>query len=705
MHKTSCRSALVAFAGACAVLTGATAAAAQTGGLDGYTPAHAVREQAYEQRFQNAVDPASIAANNRSLAAFNRLDGTAGDRRGFQQSLATLRSYGLDVHGASYGVYLSKPRNIQVTMTAPYRRALATMEHNNFPWQTDTENVVPGYNAYSPSGDVQAAVVYANYGRPEDFKALDDMGIDVRGKIVLVRYGKNFRGVKAHLAEQRGAAGVVIYSDPQDDGFVKGPVYPNGPFRPADGIQRGSIQYLFYYPGDPLTPGQPSVAGTQRLDPSEAANLPHIPTTPISYSEAEPLLRALGGPMAPKEFQGGLGFPYHVGPGPTAVHMDLDIAYDQAPINNAIAVIRGTKHPDQLVILGGHQDAWTYGANDDLSGWTSVMEIGRRLGALMHKGWRPDRTIVLAGWDGEEYGLLGSTEWTEQYERYLHGHAVAYLNVDITAGKTFSAGAVPALDGLLFDVTKTVAEPNASTSVFDAWKGDAASPTVDRLGSGSDYTAPLDHVGVPALEIGYTSPSGEYHSSYDDTYQLEHFLDPGYVHQAAAAKILGAAALRLANADIFPLRYSTYAQAVLGYVDDLQKVEQEPGAAQVDLAPLREAADAWSTATSALEARAAALLDNPGHGAKRKWAQRRINAALLRQERFLITPAGLPGRPWFRHQIYAPGVNSGYATQELPGMRDAVEQGDAATAAHYRDLLVASLQAAAADAAAAADER
>ena len=299
-----------------------------------------------------------------------------------------------------------------------------------------------------------------------------------------------------------------------------------GGFGPADGVILRDYLRL-----------HPEVSGVLAGTTSQAATLPHIPSTPISSSEAEPLLRALGGPLAPKEFQGGLGFPYHVGPGPTAVHMNLDIDYGQAPINNAIAVIRGTKHPDQLVIVGGHQDAWTYGANDDLSGWTSVMEIGRRLGGLVGKGWRPDRTIVLAGWDGEEYGLLGSTEWTEQYERYLHGHAVAYLNVDITAGKTFAAGAVPALDNLLFDVTKTVAEPNAATSVFDACKGDAAGPTVDRLGSGSDYTAPLDHVGVPALEIGYTSPSGEYHSSYDDTYQLEHFLDPGYVHHAASAKI------------------------------------------------------------------------------------------------------------------------------------------------------------------------
>ena len=278
--------------------------------------------------------------------------------------------------------------------------------------------------------------------------------------------------------------------------------------------------------------------------------------------------------------------------------MKLDIDYGQAPLNDAFAVIPGRVHPDQFVMLGGHQDAWTYGANDDLSGWSSVLEVGKRLGALMRQGWRPDRTIVLAGWDGEEYGLLGSTEWTEQYERALHAKAVAYLNVDITAGQEFGAGAAPALDKLLFDVTKTVPEPGAGTSVFDKWRGDKPAPTIDRLGSGSDYTGPFDHVGVPSLEAGYTSPSGEYHSAYDDTYQLEHFLDPGYVHEAAAAKILGVAALRLANADVYPLRYSDYATAVQGYVDDLQQVEQQPGAAQVDLAPLRAAAQAWGAAAS-----------------------------------------------------------------------------------------------------------
>jgi N-acetylated-alpha-linked acidic dipeptidase len=699
MYPTSGQRALGTLVCACVLAaTCATAAAAQGDGpsLDGYTAAHAAREQAAEQRFQQSVDPASAGNSNRSLAAFNRLDGSAGDRRGFAQSMAMLRSYGLQVRSSHYSVYLSRPQSIQLTMTAPEQRQLATIEHNGYPWQEDTQNIVPGYNAYSPSGDVTEPIVYANYGRPEDFAALDKLGVDVHGRIVLVRYGKNFRGVKVHLAEEHGAAGVIIYSDPADDGFVKGPVYPNGPFRPSDGIQRGSIQYLWNYPGDPLTPGRPSIPGTPRLDPDQAGDLAKIPSAPISYGEAEPLLRALGGPAAPDDFQGGLGFQYHVGPGPTTVHMNLDIDYGQAPLNDAFAVIPGREHPDQFVMVGAHQDAWTYGANDDLSGWASVLEIGKRLGALVRQGWRPDRTIVLAGWDGEEYGLLGSTEWTEQYERALHAKAVAYLNVDITAGASFGAGAVPSLDKLIEDVTKTVPEPGANVSVFDKWRGDKPAPAIDRLGSGSDYTGPLDHVGVPAMEVGYTSPSGEYHSAYDDTYQLEHFLDPGYVHEAAAAKILGVAAMRLADADVSPLRYSAYATAVAGYVDDLAKAEQEPGAAQVDLTPLRQAAQDWGAATTALEARAAALLARGNHHGGRRL--RAINAALLRQERWLIAPAGLPGRPWFRHQIYAPGVNSGYATQELPGMADAVAQGDTATATRYRDLLVASLQRAAADA-------
>ena len=583
-------------------------------------------------------------------------------------------------------------------MTAPYTRSLATKEHG-FPWQEDFDKVVTGYNAYSPSGRVAGEVVYANYGLPEDYAELERLGVDVSGKIVLVRYGGSFRGVKAQQAELRGAKGVIIYSDPEDDGYTRGPVYPDGPWRPADGIQRGSIQYIFNYPGDPLTPGTPSLPGTRRIAPEDAGNLPHIPTTPISYGEAQPLLEALGGPAAPESFQGGLPIDYHVGPGGTKVRLDLDIAYEQTPVSNVEVEIRGTTKPEEKVVIGAHYDGWTYGTSDNTSGWTTVMEVGRSLGRLLDRGWRPERTIVLAGWDGEEYGLLGSTEWVEQYQQDLKRNAVAYANLDGAGGSQFGAAGVPSLDDAIVAATQSVTDLRTGTSVYDVWRGDDAAPEFDRLGSGSDYTAFLDHVGVPSFEIGYSAPasSGTYHSAYDDLYTTEHFLDPGYLGHAATARILGVTALRLADADMLPFHYTDYAEAVAAYVRELQAVQAEtPGAAQVKLGNLLDAAGAWGEAAGRLEARADALLqagDTDSRAAVRAIA--RMNRALMRQERALTRPEGLPGRPWFRHQVYAPGLVTGYAVQYLPGMRDAVEQGDERTARIYRDLLFDALREAA----------
>jgi N-acetylated-alpha-linked acidic dipeptidase len=565
---------------------------------------------------------------------------------------------------------------------------MATLKERRFPWLEDFDDVVVAYNAYSPAGDVTGEVVYANYGLPEDYAELDRLGVSVAGKIVLVRYGKSFRGVKVHVAEDHGARGVLIYSDPADDGFGQGPVYPAGPWRPADSIQRGSIQYLWEYPGDPLTPDKASVPGTKRLDPSEATDLAKIPSNPISYGDAQPLLQNLAGPEGPAGFQGGLGFTYHVGPGPTEAHMKLDIGYETEPVTDVVATIRGTRHPEQAVVVGGHSDAWTYGANDNDSGWTATMEIGRSLGKLLKRGWRPERTIVLAGWDGEEYGLLGSTEFGEQYARDIKKNVVAYINMDIVGGREFSAGAVPSMDKTLEDITKTVQDPGGGT-IFDAWRGDAAAPTVNRLGSGSDYTVFLDHLGATSAEVGFSTPGGEYHSAYDDTYQMEHFLDPGYLGHQAASRTSGATALRMANADVLPLRYSDYAREVDGYVAELQQIQAtNPAAAQVDLTILREAAQKWRAASLALEAKAAALVAGDAPKAR---ALDRINKALIRQERLLTTPQGLSDRPWFKHQIYAPGVNTGYAAQFLPGIRDALDAGDAATVTTYRDLLFQSL--------------
>src|SRR4051794_6234028 len=501
---------------ACAIAFAGAAGTAQAQGLDGFTPSRAELQQTYEANFQRGVSADSLGNLNRSMSRRPHVVGSANQQRVIDQALARLRGYGLDAHLQPYSIYVSRPEKIEVSMTKPYLRA-ATVKERPMPWSEDFEDVIPAYNAYSPPGDVTGQVVYANYGLPQDYAALDGLGVSVAGKIVLVRYGGSFRGVKVHLAEQHGAVGVIIYSDPEDDGFVRGPVYPQGPWRPADSMQRGSIQFLWDYPGDPLTPGAPSVPGTRRLDPSQATDIAKIPSTPISYGDAQPMLQALGGPVAPESFQGGLGFQYHVGPGPTEARLNLDIAYEQHRVTDVIAEIRGTTKPDQKVIVGAHSDAWTYGSNDNVSGFSAVTEIGRSLGRLVRRGWHPERTIVLAGWDGEEYGLLGSTEWGEQFARDLTRNAVAYLNMDGVAGRRFGATAVPSADKLIRDVTQTVPDPGGG-SVFDEWRGNAATPSVSRLGSGSDYTVMIDHLGVPSMDLGMSTPSGEYHSAYDDTY-------------------------------------------------------------------------------------------------------------------------------------------------------------------------------------------
>ena len=399
----------------CAFALGASAASALAEDpILGFTDAHSQQQRAYESRYQDGVNPKTIGNTSRALSRKPQFVGTNGSRQSFEYSVQRLRSYGLDVSTRTYGVYSSRPLDVSVTMTKPYTRQLATKEHG-FPWQQNFGDVVEGYNAFSPSGDVTGDVVYANYGLPEDYAALDKLGISVAGKIVLVRYGGSFRGVKAQQAEIRGAKGVLIYSDPADDGFTKGPVYPDGPWRPADAIQRGSIQYIFNYPGDPLTPGKPAVPGTKRLSPDDATDLPRIPTTPISYGEAQPLLEGLSGPRGARvASRAALPITYHVGPGGTQVHLKLDIAYDQTPVRDMLVTVRGTSRPDEKVVLGAHYDAWTYGTSDDTSGWTTMMEVARNLGKLLDRGWRPDRTIVIAGWDGEEYGLFGSTEYAEQ---------------------------------------------------------------------------------------------------------------------------------------------------------------------------------------------------------------------------------------------------------------------------------------------------
>jgi N-acetylated-alpha-linked acidic dipeptidase len=673
--------------GAASVAAGAGAAQAAPS-IPGFTPEGSAEQQQAEKRFQRAISSKDIGRFSRLLSKRPQLIGSPGNRQAFRNSVKTLRSYGLRVRRASYSVYISRPEKIQVTMTAPFRHRARNKEPR-FPWQRYFDEVVVGYNAYSPSGDVSGEVVYANYGLPADYEALEELGVDVRGKIVMVRYGQSFRGVKAKVAEDHGAKGLIIYSDPEDDGFVQGPVFPDGPWKEANGIQRGSIEYIWQYPGDPLTPGAPSTRGTPRLDPEDATNLPKIPTTPLSYGDAKPMLQALGGPEAPEEFQGGLPFKYHVGPGPTKTRLNLDIAYEQERVNNVVAEIRGAKHPEQKVVLGGHFDGWTYGTDDNTSAWSAIVQAGRGMSRLLKRGWRPDRTITLVGWDGEEYGLLGSVEWVEQLRRDLRRDAIAYINMDGVGGREFGAGAVPSLDQLIKDVSHTVRAPGAPGTVWDSWTAEGE-PNVDRLGSGSDYTAFLDHVGVPSLEVGFQTGGGEYHTSYDDTVMMERFLDPGYLGHQAASRMSGTIALRLASADALQFRYSEYATAVEGYVRALQ--EQE-GAEIVDLEPLVAQAQAWKVAASELEQRSGEILASGDADSRRGQRRlRRLNRSLMRQERALTQSEGLAGRPWFKHMIYAPGILTGYAAVFLPAIEDAIKAGDAATANRYRDLTLESLR-------------
>jgi large conductance mechanosensitive channel protein len=432
--------------GVALIATGMSTAAHADPPIPGFTPGHSAEQQQAEQSFQRAISANDIGRFSRTVSKRPQLIGSPGNREAFKHSLKTLRGYGLRVKSASYDVYISRPEKIQVTMTKPFRRE-ARVKEPRFPWQRYYDEVVVGYNAYSPKGDVTGDLVYANYGLPADYEALEELGVDVRGKIVIVRYGESFRGVKAKVAEDHGAKGLIIYSDPEDDGYVKGPVFPNGPWKDANGIQRGSIEYIFDYPGDPLTPGAPSTPATPRLDPADATNLPKIPTTPLSYGEAEPMLKALTGPEAPEDFQGGLQFKYHVGPGPTETRLNLDIAYEQERVNDVVVEIRGAKHPEQKVVLGGHFDGWTYGTDDNTSAWSSIVQAGRGFGRLLKRGWRPDRTIVLVGWDGEEYGLLGSTEWVEELRPDLRRDAIAYINMDGVGGREFSAGGQRRADG------------------------------------------------------------------------------------------------------------------------------------------------------------------------------------------------------------------------------------------------------------------
>ena len=568
-------------------------------------------------------------------------------------------------------------------------------EHvDNDPYQDDPR-VLPAFHGSSPSCDVTADAVYVNYGRPEDFKKLDDMHISVAGKIVVVRYGMNFRGVKVYLAQQRGAAGVIIYSDPADDGYFQGDKYPHGPWRPDTGVQRGSVQYMFKYPGDATTPdvaSTPGLAASRRLPLSKISSLPTIPSMPLSYHDAAPILENLGGPVAPREWQGALPFSYHVGgAGQIKVHMRLKMDFAQRTVWDVIGKIPGSEFPDEWVVAGNHRDAWVFGAVDPGSGTAAMLEAVHGVGVLLAQGWKPRRTLFFCSWDAEEEGLIGSTEWAEEHAKQL-AHAVVYINTDASvSGPHFEASAVPSLKQFVREVTMEVASPKGG-SVYDDWKkdlGDAARRRLGKefndapmvplvggevrvgdLGSGSDYTPFIQHLGVPSTDIGSTGAYGVYHSVFDNYAWFVMNADPTFVYEQQMARVFGLEVLHMADADVLPYDYVTYARQIQAYLVHRARRAPKMPASNLDFNAALAAANRFAAEAAMVMGKQLAGGGNPAV----------LNASLRAVEGDLLAPEGLPGRPWFRHTIFAPGEYTGYAAVVIPGVNEAIDAHDAARA-------------------------
>jgi len=679
----------------------------------GFSRASADALAPFERIVIDTPSPANARKWLEALTEVPHVAGTPAEKKVADYVRDRLVEFGLSVETVKYDVFLNHPRSVSLMMTAPSRQELSLIE-DVYPQDTaaSSRGSFPAFHGYGASGVASGQVVYVNYGAPADHERLKAMGISVEGKIVLVRYGGAFRGLKVKEAEERGAVGVLIYSDPADDGYMRGDVYPDGPMRPASAIQRGSVQYLSIQPGDPSTPGGvPSIDGAPRITRDQMKNVPKIPSLPIAYREAEKLLRNLTGPRVPNEWQGGLPFSYHLGPGGTTVEMKVDMDEGLKPIYNVIATIPGTT--DQVLVVGNHRDAWTPGAIDPNSGTAAMLEVARAFGLALKAGWKPKRTIIIGSWDAEEYGLVGSTEWAEANAAMLSQKAVAYLNLDsAVSGPDFSASGVPSLRDVMREVARLVPDPRKGGSVGALWESRAKStwaantPVIvgfpdrefelqlGRLGSGSDYTAFLDFLGVPATDMGFGGSSGVYHSVYDNFRWMSLFGDPDFVYHQAAARLMGLLTMRIASSDVAPLRFSGYARAL---TDDLDEIRTDvtkrarnaagtpffPNFAPISVA-LAELEQAGVAADAAAD-RVAASGDAD--------AAVRISDALSQVERAFLNPQGLPGRPWFKHQLIGPGLTTGYAPWPYPALREAVEKKDLTMFAAELKRVVAAIQA------------
>jgi len=688
-----------------------------TQSIDGFAPNELTQQRRFEEQFRSVPKPASAREHLRILTAEPHVAGSMEDYKTAIYVRDQWRSYGIAADIEEYQVLLPLPKTPSVVeMIAPRRERLKVQEEVIAEdSSSSSRKIVSLFNGYSASGDVTAPLVYVNYGLPEDYEALKKLGVNTRGKIMIARYGNSFRGVKAKVAEENGAVGILIYSDPADDGYVQGDVYPKGPWRPSSSAQRGSVQYLFQYPGDPLTPGTPSIKGTPRLKMEDVTDIPHIPVQPISYGDAQVLLRQLGGAVRPKGFQGGLPFAYHTGGGSGAndvrVHLRTDMDYQVRTIWDVIGRIDGALEKDRWVLMGNHRDAWTFGAVDPNSGTAALLEAARSFGQLLKSGWSPRRTIVLCSWDAEEYGLIGSTEWAEQHADELQQKAVAYLNVDVAvSGANFSASSVPSMWKLIRGAARDVRDPKTGKSVYQAWqdKSREAQPEAEltnvasgasaritearigALGSGSDFTPFLQHLGVPSIDMGFGGDYGVYHSAYDSFHWMEKFGDPTFEYHAAMAQLWGTIALRLAMASGLPFDYTDYATQIREYLTETERTAgRRKLAGSFDAKTLSTAVNDFAEEATRIDKRRRETIHEfekvplqTGNASTLEIPQRlqRINDALVAAERALIDARGLRGRPWYTHQIYAPGFYTGYAAQPLPDLRQAIDDRDAPNA-------------------------
>jgi N-acetylated-alpha-linked acidic dipeptidase len=702
------------------------AAPSRAGDLRGFTAEAAKAQREWEAKFRAIPSPDSLRAYMRHLAARPHHVGSPYDKANAEWILGKFKSFGFDAQLETFDVLFPTPKERVVELVEPtrFRARLQEPPVPGDPTSSQQAEQIPTYHAFSVDGDVTGPLVYVNYGVPADYERLERMGISVKGPIVIARYGASWRGIKPKVAAEHGAVGCIIYSDPADDGYTQGDVYPEGPWRPKDGVQRGSVMDMPLYPGDPLTPGIGATKDAKRLPLGEARTITRIPVLPISYGDAQPLLAALKGPVAPAAWRGGLGITYHVGPGPAKVHLRVKSDWGLKTLYDVIARIPGSTAPDEWIIRGNHHDAWVNGAHDPISGLVPLLEEARAYGQLLKQGWRPRRTIIYAAWDGEEPALIGSTEWVEAHADELATKAVAYLNSDSNGRGYLFMGGSHSLEKFINDVAREVEDPQTKLSVWkrlqlrtirDAASQDARDEARRRtdlriaaLGSGSDYTPFLQHAGIASLHIGFggEDAGGIYHSIYDDFKWYTTFNDTAFVYGRALAQTVGVAVMRLAGAELLPYDFTGLAETIGRYVREVEKVlkdrqdevrernrqidegvfsatadprersvppEREEVPPHINFATLHNAADALTRAAERYE-QALGKAQGSGGVALAKPEVQALNATLLKTERALTRTEGLPRRPWYRHQIYAPGFYTGYGVKTLPGVREAIEQ-------------------------------